>query len=108
MEEEHRLLSQDEAAAAASLDVTVVQRCAESGLIAPVQGYGDADLAELRRVRRLMEDLGLDPPAIEVVLRMRRRVVALQAEVWRLEAELRTVRHEKRAVNWTDGEWTNG
>ncbi len=57
MKREQRLLSQAEAATAAGIDLTVVRLCAESGLIAPAQGYDEADLAELRRVRRLIEDL---------------------------------------------------
>ena len=103
---ENRLLDQDEAAAATALEVTVVRLCAESGLIAPRQGYGEADLAELRRVRRLINDLGLDHPAIEVVLRMRRRLLALQAEVQRLETELRMSRGIAHRTTWVDAEWT--
>ena len=107
MEQEHWLLNQDEAAAAAALEVMIVRLYAESGLIAPMEGYGEADLAELRRVRRLTEDLGLDHPAIEVVLRMRRRLLALQAEVRRLEAELRRVRRTSHTIPWVDAEWTD-
>ncbi len=104
---ENRLLDQDEAAAVTALEVTVVQFCAESGLIAPAQGYGEAELAELRRVRRLIEDLGLDRPAIEVVLRMRQRLLALQAEVERLERELRMARPVLRRASWVDAEWSD-
>ena len=104
---ENRLLDQDEAAAVTALEVMVVRLCAESGLIAPAQGYGEAELAELRRVRRLINDLGLDHPAIEVVLRMRRRLLALQAEVQRLETELRMSRGIARRTTWVDAEWTD-
>jgi hypothetical protein len=81
-----------EAAVATALELTIVQRYAENGLIAPQRGYGEDDLAELRRVRRLLEDLELDHPAVEIVLRMRRNMIALQAEVQRLQAELRRAR----------------
>ena len=107
MKRENRLLNQGEAAVATALDLAVVRLCAESGLIAPEQGYDEADLAELRRVRRLIEDLGLDHPAIEVVLRMRRRLLQLQAEVQRLETELRMARRSVRTVTWVDAEWTD-
>ncbi len=107
MNHEQRLLSQAEAATAAGIDLTVVRLCAESGLIAPAQGYDEAALAELRRVRRLIEDLGLDQPAIEVVVRMRRRLLALQAQVQRLETELRLARRTRFAGLWVDGEWTD-
>ena len=105
MNEEQRLLSQDEAATAVALDLAVVRLCAESGLIAPAQGYDEADLAELRRVRRLIEDLGLDQPAIEVVVRMRRRLLTLQARVQRLETELRLLQRTRPTLLWEDAEW---
>ncbi|MDQ5852814.1 MAG: hypothetical protein M3380_12255 [Chloroflexota bacterium] len=107
MNQEQRLLNQDEAATAVALDLTVVRLCAESGLIAPAQGYDEADLAELRRVRRLIEDLGLDQPAIEVVLRMRRRMLALQAQVQQLETELRRARRPSSAPRWIDAKWAH-
>ncbi len=107
MNQEQRLLNQDEAATVVALDLTVVRLCAESGLIAPAQSYDEADLAELRRVRRLIEDLGLDQPAIEVVLRMRRRMLALQAQVQQLETELRRARRTPSPARWVDAEWTD-
>ena len=38
------------------------------------------DLAELRRVRRLRE-LGVNLAGIEIILRMRRRILAMEAEL---------------------------
>jgi len=107
MNQEQRLLSQDEAAIVVALEVAVVRLCAESGLIAPAQGYDEADLAELRRVRRLIEDLGLDQSAIDVVVRMRRRQLALQAQMRRLEAEVRLLRRTASITSWVDAEWTD-
>jgi DNA-binding transcriptional MerR regulator len=46
------------------------------------------DVAELRRVRRLMS-LGINLPGVEVILRMRRRIKDLEAEIARLERRLR-------------------
>lgn len=40
----------------------------------------EADLVELRRIRR-MHELGVNMPGIEIILQMRRRIQALQAEV---------------------------
>jgi len=55
-----------------------VLRCMGRGLVRqPLTG---ADLAELRRVRRL-QDLGVNFAGIEIILRMRRRIIALEAEV---------------------------
>lgn len=98
------LLTLDEAADATALEVAVVRRCAEIGIVAPAGGYGADELAELRRVRRLMDDLELGLPAIDVVLRMRRRMLALQADIRRLEAELRRRQRDNRPPA-EDAEW---
>ena len=93
MTTEWRRLNPDEAAAATQLEASVIWHYAELGLITPTpDGYSDDELAELRRVRRLRQELELDHPAIEIVLRMRARIRALQAEVERLELALRTAR----------------
>ena len=44
----------------------------------------DVDLRELRRIRRLQE-LGVNMQGIEIILRMRRRIQELQAELGRWE-----------------------
>lgn len=107
MSERRLVLTLDEAATAAALEVAVVRYYVDLGLLAPPShGYGEADLAELRRIRRLIDDLGFDLAAVEVVLRMRQRVLALQAEVRHLEAELRAARYRRRAPReWDDAEW---
>jgi hypothetical protein len=99
------LLTLDEAAAAAALEAAVVRRCAEIGLVAPEAGYGAAELAELRRVRRLIDELELSLPGVEVVLRMRQRLLALQAEVQRLEAELRRANRPRARRSFDEAEW---
>jgi len=101
----YTLLTIEEAAAAAALDVEIVRYVAELGLVAPAAGYGDAELAELRRVRRLIDDLDLALPAVEVVLRMRRRMLALQAEVLELRAELRRAGRRPILRLRQDGDW---
>lgn len=105
MDTEYLLLSLDEVAAAVALEAAVVRRYAEIGLIRPGRpGYAPADLAELRRVRRLMDDLELDHSAIEIVLRMRRQILALQAEVRRMSAELRAAQRRRPPRSWADAE----
>jgi hypothetical protein len=54
-----------------------------------------------------MEDLELDAPAIDIVLRMRRQLLALQAEVRWLEAELQRARRGHDVTTWTDAMWTD-
>ncbi|OQY20512.1 MAG: MerR family DNA-binding transcriptional regulator [Chloroflexi bacterium] len=48
------------------------------------QTLTEAELAELRRIRRLTA-LGVNLAGVEIILRMRRRIEELQAEVERLE-----------------------
>lgn len=60
----------------------VVKECMTRSLV--VEPLTDADLAELRRVRRLQE-LGVNMPGIEIILQMRRRIQSLQADLARLE-----------------------
>jgi len=101
----YRLLTIDEAAAACGLDALLVHYYAELSLIIPrPEGYGANELAELRRARRLMDDLELEPEAIAIILRMRRHMLALQAELRRLEAELRATRHWNMP-DWSEAEW---
>lgn len=103
MMEDENGLDAEEAARATRMDVTLVWHYAELGLITPSpRGYSEAEVAELRRVRRLHEDLGLDHPAIEVVLRMARRIRELQDEIRRLESQ-RHAAHDER--DWIDAEW---
>jgi len=70
------------AAQRAGLDVYVVRHCVEVGLME--ESLTERDLVELRRVRRLMT-LGINLPGVEVILRMRRRIQELQAELARLQ-----------------------
>lgn len=70
------------AARQAGVDVTVVRHCIEVGVFD--QRLTQEDLLELRRVRRLMS-LGVNLPGAEIILRMRRRIEELEAEIARLE-----------------------
>ena len=51
--------------------------------------YSERDMAQLRRVRTLMDDLGINLAGVEVILRMAQRVVELQRQVEKLEKELK-------------------
>lgn len=55
-----------------------VRYCLQIGLVSI--SLTKDDLAELRRIRRL-EDLEVNLAGIEIIVRMRRRMVALQTEV---------------------------
>jgi hypothetical protein len=66
----------------------------------------EAAEADQRRARRLKEVLGINPAGIEVILRLRRQVVMLQARTRQLEARLRIeqARSEVRLARIT-GRW---
>lgn len=54
--------------------------------------YSDADIAQCRRVRELMEDLGVNLAGVEVIMRMTQRVIELQERLKEVEAELEDLR----------------
>ena len=57
--------------------------------------YSEKDIGQLRRVKTLMDDLGVNLAAVEVILRMSQRMSELQSHVQELESELRK-RRKKR------------
>ena len=60
--------------------------------LAPAQNSDD--LALLRRVRTLMEDLGVNLAGVEVILRMSQQIAQLQAESEEINAELARLKEE--------------
>jgi len=71
------------------------------GIIKPARSrghirlYSDMDIALLRRVRTLMEDLGVNLAGVEVILRMSQQIAQLQRATDELEAELARLRKEE-------------
>ena len=57
--------------------------------------YSDMDLAMLRRVRTLMEDLGVNLAGVEVILRMSGQIARLQRASEELEAEIDSLRNRE-------------
>ena len=105
MSDEQRRLSAEAAGEAAGVELGILWHYAELELITrSTEGYSDDDLAELRRVRRLREQLELGHPAIEIILRMRRRIQALQDEIRRLHLAAAEPRRPTRET-WVDAEW---
>ena len=51
--------------------------------------YSERDVAQLRRVKTLMDDLGVNLAGIEVILRMIKRITELQRHIEELESEAR-------------------
>lgn len=54
--------------------------------------YSERDVALLRQMKTLMEDLGVNLAGVEVVLRMSQRMLELQNQVEELGAELRRLK----------------
>jgi MerR family transcriptional regulator, heat shock protein HspR len=89
-QDEQRL---DAAAAATHVPPSRVRYFVRVGLIRPsrVEGsvpfFGEAEMAQLRRIRRLRDDLGLNMAGIEVALRLRDEIEALRRELGKGGAE---------------------
>ena len=73
------------AARRAHLSPRTVRRYIRRGLVNEL--LTEADMAELRRIRRLT-DIGINLASVEIILRMRRQIEDLQAEMARLETLL--------------------
>ena len=54
--------------------------------------YSERDIAVLRRVKTLMDDLGVNLAGVEVILRMAQRMTELQRHVAELESELKALK----------------
>jgi MerR family transcriptional regulator/heat shock protein HspR len=50
--------------------------------------YSDSDIDKLRRVKNLIDDLGINLAGVEVILHMVDRIESLQQQVEELEGEL--------------------
>lgn len=90
------------AAQLAGVSVAFLRRCVQEGLIEPKVmpggglGFSRRDVRQLARIRRLREDLALDLAAVGIVLRLRRRVLDLLAQLE--EQERRALRREEELL----------
>lgn len=57
--------------------------------------YSERDVIILKRVRELMEDLGVNLAGVEVILRMSNRIAELQDQVDLLKSELEQLRRRE-------------
>ena len=64
------------------------------GIISPYRSqgnirlYSERDVVQLRRVKTLMDDLGVNLAGVEVVIRMAQRMAELQRHIEELESEM--------------------
>lgn len=63
--------------------------------------YSAEDLEDVRRILRLTRDLGVNLAGVEIILSMRRQIVAMQEE---LEERAEYVRHEPSAARYEGAE----
>jgi len=54
--------------------------------------YSERDIAQLRRIKTLMDDLGVNLAGVEVILRIVQRMAELQRQVEELESEMKSLR----------------
>ncbi len=54
--------------------------------------YSERDIALLRRMKSMMNDMGVNLAGVEVVLRMSQRMLELQSQVEELGAELKRLK----------------
>ena len=72
------------------------------GIVEPIRSggnirlYSEKDVAQLRRVKTMMDELGVNLAGVEVILRMAERINELQQQVEKLQLELGESREEGR------------
>jgi len=69
--------------------IGIVEPCRSQGNI---RLYSERDIAQLKRVKTLMDDLGVNLAGVEVIMRMVQRMLELQGQVQELEEELEQAR----------------
>jgi MerR family transcriptional regulator/heat shock protein HspR len=57
--------------------------------------YSERDISQLKRVKTLMDDLGVNLAGVEVIMQMVQRMLELRGQVEELEEELKRAREEE-------------
>lgn len=57
-----------------------------------IRYYSESDIEKLRRIKSLVNDLGINPAGVEVIMDMSKRILDLQHTVEQLDEELNTLR----------------
>lgn len=80
-----------------------------AGLVVPSRSqgnrryYSERDLERLRRIKTMMDDMGMNLAGAEVVLRLTERIAELEAQLQRLASELNRLRLSSRTPALTEG-----
>jgi MerR family transcriptional regulator/heat shock protein HspR len=73
------------------------------GLIQPyrsegnIRYYSEADIARLRHIKALMDDMGVNMAGVEIIMRLGQKIAEMQHRVDSLEAELKRFRQPEVA-----------
>jgi len=71
------------------------------GIISPhrsrgnIRLYSDRDIALLQRVKTLVDDMGINLPGVEVILRMMEHIEKLQRQLEQLQEEMERMKGEE-------------
>jgi len=69
------------------------------GLIQPfrsrgnIRYYSETEIEQLRRIKTLVNDLGINSAGVEVIIRLQQKIMELQSHIEEMEAELEDLRH---------------
>ena len=64
------------------------------GLVQPyrsrgnIRYYSEGDVGQLRHIKGLMDDLGVNLAGVEVILRMAQKITEMQSQIQQMEAEI--------------------
>jgi MerR family transcriptional regulator, heat shock protein HspR len=59
--------------------------------------YSESDISYVKQIKKLMDELGVNLAGVEVILRMAKRIDAMQRRIEELEDEIRRLRGEEEA-----------
>ena len=85
-----------------------------AGLVVPSRSqgnrryYSERDLERLRRIKTMMDDMGMNLAGAEVALRLTERIAELEAQVRQLASELNRLRLSRRTPALTEGGGNGG
>jgi len=91
---ERRLYTIGVAAQLAGLHEQSLRMYERRGLVTPrrskgnIRLYSDADIEQIRFIRRLVDDLGVNLAGVEVIIQMRRQLLEAQAALGELRDQL--------------------
>lgn len=73
-----------------------------AGIVAPSRSqgnrryYSEQDLERVRRIKTLMDDMGMNLAGVEVALRLMERIGEMEQQIQRMEAEIQRLRARER------------